>query len=573
MKNFRFSRPILIILGALVLALIGVASLLGVKSLHRTSTGSAEDTRLAAQAFNHPALDWHKCDNEEDSEEGLDCAELIVPLDYNDFNAGIVTLPVTRHRATDENARIGSLFTNPGGPANPATSETASYATDLGQEVQEKFDVIGIAPRGIEGDEKAECTLESDAIPHTDEAVFPLTDQEIQQHFAKDQAIQTACSNGPRILAHMSTADVARDMDQARKAVGDEKITYYGISYGTYLGATYAALFPQNMRALVVDGVVDPVGWATGLSKEQSAIEPVDERLSSGVGAQETLNAAISECEKMGLEGCSASSTIREDWNQLSELLQATSVRLPDGSLLRYDSLVSDVMGAMYSPTTIPKALEAISDIAADLVDEQEIPEVTERPENTTIRDLGTDRTVAAMENLTALSEGDDGENPAEVNDLLQTSDSAQTFDVGYPGVLCGESTNPTSDEAFVEADNRAIKTAPGFGQLWNWQSSVCTHWPVSSVGAYKGPFDIPTSVPVLIIGNEHDPATPYAGAVAYHEVLPTSRLVTVEGAFGHGALGISTCVDDIRTDYLVRGEVPKQDRVCTPDQELFAQE
>lgn len=460
----------------------------------------------AQQAYEHPTLNWHPCDAKDLADQGMECADFTVPLDYSNYDLGTLTLPVTRKPAENPDQKIGSLFTNPGGPGGEATIMPASFAQDLGPEVAQKFDIIGIAPRGIEGAEQAQC-LKQGADPDLDEAVFPMTDAEIQQHFAMDKAIQDACAHGPRILEHMTTADVARDMDLARQAVGDDKLTYYGISYGTYVGATYAAMFPNNIRALVVDGVVDPVGWATGRGPNQGSTETVDERLASGNGAKEAMIAAIGECQKAGSSRCAVADTVGDDWRNLTQFLRMGPVTLPDGEQLRYDTLHSMVMGTLYSPTTIPGMLQAVHELAEDLKAAQEVEgREIDRPAEASPRDAGGEQAIKAMKSLKELADKASEDNPAapdaigttsDTSDSKDNEDSDSAYDVKYPGVLCTGSANPTTEEAFIKTDDRAWGDTGGFGQLWNWQSSVCSHWPVKGSGVYTGPFNIPTSVPV----------------------------------------------------------------------------
>lgn len=575
-KSVRFSATLV---SALAL-ILGTTSTTVVAQAEPANADHTPEYAAASQALENPELNWSPCEDFASSQRGLECANFVVPLDYSNLDLGTLTLPVTRKPAGNQEERVGSLFTNPGGPGGEATKMTADFAELLGDEVHQKFDIIGIAPRGVEGEELAVCS--TDNVPDTDETVYPLTDDEMKQHFALDQSIQDACAKGPRILQHMSTADVARDMEQARKAVGDEKITYYGISYGTYVGATYAALFPNNIRALVVDGVVDPIGWSTGRGDEHKT-NPVDERLASGIAGKEALNAAIGECQKAGKDKCSVADTIMNDWLSLKQTLRMGPVVLKDGTELRYDTVFNNVLGAFYSPGTISGTLDVIHRLASDLAESKvedgaQNPGDSEaeetRPEKQEKRNLGGDESVEAYKTLKSLVEKASEENPALDSDgLFANEDKEDSYKVTYAGVMCSETLNPTTEEAFIAADERAWGNTGGIGQIWNWQSSVCAKWPVKASNAYQGPFNIPTSVPVMVVGNDHDPATPGLGAETYHRILPTSRLVTVKNGFGHGALGLSKCVDDVRTDYLVRGKVPERNVNCDPDKGLFDEE
>lgn len=501
----------------------------------------------ATKSFRDPVIDWTSCSSTED----LECADLEVPLDYSNFNLGTIRIPLTRRIAANQNEKVGSLFTNPGGPGGEATTTTTYFSQALGEEVHQKFDVIGIGPRGIEGKELAMCDVNFQSLPTLDERVFPLNQKEIQQHFSLDRAIQKSCAKGPRILSHMSTADVARDMNQARKALGDSKINYYGTSYGTYIGSTYAALFPNNVRALILDGVVDPTEWAKGSSKNDRNMT-VDERLGTGLAGKEALDAAINECEKAGVDKCATANTIRSDWDILKQNIHNKYDVSKGDYQIRPDEILSLLLNTLYSPETIPETLNIIHDLSTEIISEN----------NKSFIFKSNKKSYKRLKELSKISK--------EISGVDSRQENYEQYYVGYAAVLCSDSLNPSNEKAFINADTRAWAETDGFGQLWNWQTSVCSHWPIKASNVYRGPFNIPTSSPILIIGNEHDPATPYIAAKRYHQTLPTSRLLTVKNGFGHGSLGISQCVDKVRTEYLVQGTAPAKDTVCEPDNKLY---
>jgi pimeloyl-ACP methyl ester carboxylesterase len=208
----------------------------------------------SASAAQAAPLPWTACD------DGFECATAQVPLDYDQPAGAKIELALIRLPASDPTHRIGTLFTNPGGPGNSGVAfvreEARSVYTDA---VRARFDVVGFDPRGVGAGTPVHCG-EAPALP-----AFPVG-REQEQAFAAAQAdLGRRCRgrNGA-LLDHLSTANVARDMDILRAAVGDAKLTFIGHSYGSFLGATYANLFPQRVRAVALDGVLDPVAWMNG---------------------------------------------------------------------------------------------------------------------------------------------------------------------------------------------------------------------------------------------------------------------------------------------------------------------
>lgn len=545
------------------------------------SARAAEATPLAqAQAaLANPTITWTSCEGRLPVEmppfTTVQCGDLVVPLDYSDLSLGTLTLPVSKRPATDPSHRIGSLFTNPGGPAEPATLRAPLLAELLGPEVGARFDILGVAPRGIEGEELALCPLGTGGLPPVSFRVFPMTPTEISERFALDTAITTACSKGPRILRHMGTADVARDMDQARRAVGDDRLSYFGTSYGTFLGATYASLFPGRIRAMVLDSVIDPVAWATGRGSIQPSKQPVAERMYAGEASKEALASAIAECEKAGPAVCPPAATIRHDWADLKMMLRMQPYRLVDGTELHFDELINNVVNILYSPSDIPMMLQLIHQLDVDLNSPGTKP-VTDSTQDPVM--AGTTLSVGYVKKLdelgaqarTALHGSDLRLDEAMKTPAPEAAQENFVASVGFNAVMCSETAGPTTPQGYLDADDRAWGNASGFGQIWLWQQSVCAKWPVKASNAYAGPFTQPTSTPVLMMSNEHDPATPLIGAQKYHRILPGSRLVTVRNGFGHGVVGSSTCADRARTSYLLTGRAPWSDQYCTPDKPLF---
>jgi pimeloyl-ACP methyl ester carboxylesterase len=206
-----------------------------------------------------PELAWRSCGQEA---PGFECVTARVPLDYHRPRGATITLALTRLPATSPGTRIGSLFLNPGGPGGSGVDFVQGLGRELySAEVRARFDLVGFDPRGVARSTPLQC------FDTTEEAVavlapfpFPVTRQEERVWIRSDRAYASACARrGGPIMDHMSTANVARDMDLLRRAVGDQKTTFVGYSYGSAIGSTYANMFPDKVRAVVIDGVIDPV--------------------------------------------------------------------------------------------------------------------------------------------------------------------------------------------------------------------------------------------------------------------------------------------------------------------------
>jgi pimeloyl-ACP methyl ester carboxylesterase len=535
-KRHTLRRTVLAALVAVV-----AATLFTVAPAGATASPPASGTGSAAV----PRLHWGSCAAEGEGLEAFRCATAIVPLDYDRPKGKQITLALAKLPASDPGRRIGSLFLNPGGPGGSGIDFLFGAGPFLySDEVRARFDLVGFDPRGIIRSTPLRCFETFDeAVAGLPPFQFPVTREEERRWIRSDRAVARACAErGGPILNHMSTANVARDMDLLRRAVGDAKLTYAGYSYGSYLGSTYANLFPGKVRALVVDGVLDPVAWSTGRG-DQARTLPFSTRLRSAKGAYETLQEFLRLCDVGGPNCAFSQGNPKRRFDRLARRLLREPVEFTDpGSgetiLVTYAELIGTTLGVLYDPSVWPQWAEIL----------QQLDELTSP---------GT--TAVSLKGLRA-----------RLGAALQQEDYPN-FVEGFPGVACSETHNPSDVGAWPRAARAQDRRYPYFGRPWTWFSSICQPWPGWDRDHYDGPWNHATANPVLVVGNRFDPATPYHGAVTVDRLLPRSRLLTLAG-WGHTSLFASACIDAHVSTYLLTTRVPPRGTVCAPDVVPFAE-
>ncbi|WP_410627146.1 alpha/beta hydrolase [Amycolatopsis sp. cmx-8-4] len=462
---------------------------------------------LAPAAAASPAgIVWETCPA--GSPGGYDCGRLDVPLSYQDSSAGTVSVAIGRLPATDQAHKLGTIFYNPGGPGS-----SGRFAPALTPFLHTRYDIVGIDPRGVGASAKIHCFTDPSQLEVLQRALgtFPLTPAAEQQQIADTQTVTDLCEQNAGPLAnHLSTGTIARDLDRLRAAFGESKLRYYGKSYGTYIGETYANLFPGRVGTLALDAVDDPSRWATGAG-------PMSYRLAGYVDGPRALQSFLDAC------------AARCDFDY-SAILD----RLAAGRITVTDTAGRQVVVTYQS---------AIAQIHNYLTDAQAAPQLAAY-----LRALADPASPAP-----AVPGG-----PPDVDSML-----------GGGATLCSDAANPRDPAVWAGYARAADRVGRGFGPYDVYKTLPCATWDVADPGRYTGPWNRPTAPILLLANRQGDLETPYDGAQRTEKLLANARLLTLD-TYGHGSRGKSACVDKSLDAYFLTGTVPARGTICAPDQGPF---
>ncbi len=502
--------PVLaVVVVALLCALVVVVAQRGDDPTAEAPTGTGESGPAGLERFYSQQPEWDDCD------DGNLCTWVEVPLDYEQPDGETLRLRVLDVPATGE--AEGRIVVNPGGPGGSGVDFATQIASAFGDDVRERYDVVGVDPRGVGASEPAVDCLDDagmDAWIATD--ATPDDDAEREALDAANRTFGEGCVQRSGELAdHVTTEEAARDLDVVRAVLGDETLSYYGASYGTQLGATYADLFPDKVGRLVLDGAVDP------------ALPPVEGAAGQNQGFQRALTAYLEDCTSG--DECPLGDDVdaaQQELGDLVEALDADPIRVGDRELTQTQAIYG-VAVTLYDRASWPyltQALDALRQGRGDVL--------------LMLSDLYFER-------------GADGS---------YASNSQEAF----TAISCLDATGaaPLSDDEVVAATQRFRDVSPVFGDFFAAGLNSCQDWPATT----DTPQQPPTATgadPILVIGTTRDPATPYEWAESLAEQLDSGVLLTREGD-GHTALASGNgCITDAVAAYYLDGDVPGDGTVC----------
>ena len=440
----------------------------------------------------------------------LQCASLQVPLDYSHPDGRKITLALSRVPATaPADQRQGVLLVNPGGPGGPGRSLAATVAQGLNPAVRSEYDIIGFDTRGT-GASVPALQCEPSFFSRARPDYIPTTAAEEQENINRAKTYAADCEKKYGwLLPYMTTENIARDMDSIRAALGQRQISYFAYSYGTYIGQVYATLFPHQVRRMVLDSTVDPAGaWWTDNIEQDYAFQ----------GRQDAFYAWVARYDNVYHLGSTAAQ-VRRNWYQARADLAAHPALSSSGQpLVGPDEWDDTFVAGGYSNGFWPGLAAAFASY------------------------LNRHSTSALVSQYG--QEGVQSENEFAV----------------YLAVECSDVNWPRSWATWNSATAVVDKTAPFYAWGNAWFNAACAFWPVK--GPAK-PLQIKgAGLPgILMLQGTLDPATPYAGAQVAHRLLPSARMVVVEGGGNHGqslSAPPNTCVDNYLNQYLATGALPQ---------------
>lgn len=476
-----------------------------------SASPSATSSEQALAAYYDQRVRWEACGGK------FDCTKVKVPLDYSDPGGDSIELDVVRLKTTRP---TGSLLLNPGGPGGSGV-EYARYARSvLTPEVIKAYDIIGFDPRGVVGSDPVECVSDKklDALIAADGT--PDSPEEVAEVEAVSAAMGKGCAaKSPKIAANMGTEAAARDMDIIRSVVGDEKLNYLGKSYGTFLGAEYAEIFPERVGRMVLDGVLP------------SSLNSDEITFGQAKAFDVALRRFVEDC--LPREDCPVSGTVDEGVQQIADFLKS--------------------------------------------LDANPIPGVGDRDLNEA---LGTYAVLSYLYfppsdweylryGLAAALEGDGSVLMQMMDERLQRNSDgtfANNGNEAFYAVSCLDRPALGGADHSADMAQKWAAEAPVFGPYLAWGNLPCWQWPLGQDDVSAAPITAKGSAPILVVSTKYDPATPYEWGVQVAKELDNSALLTYD-ADGHTAyVSGSKCVDNVVDDYLLDGTLPADGVVCKPD-------
>jgi len=494
-----------------------VVPFLGNDGQHNQSSGPtqtqaplpAPSGQESLSRFYSQRLHWSPCSD-------FQCAQLTVPIDYSKPDGETIKIAVLKAPARGS-ASKGALVVNPGGPGGSGVDYAAAADNIVSPAVRKSYDIVGFDPRGVGRSSPIRCLDDRELDSFLGADPTPDTPAEEQGFVtsAKDFAAKCEQNGGP-LLGHVSTIEAAKDMDVLRAALGEKKLNYLGKSYGTFLGATYADLFPQLVGQFVLDGVVAPDLTSSQVNAGQA------------VGFETATRAYVKNCIDSG--NCPLGGTVDEGMSRLRAFLKqldAHPLPIRDAHVKQltegWGSL--GIAAAMYDQGSWSTLTDALS--------------AAFRGDGNPLMDL-------------ANSYAERNSNGSYQGNLMQVIYAVNCLD-----------RSDSKDVSHYENEAKAIAgKAPTWGSFLAWSSVPCGYWPVPPNNAPKR-ITAAGSGPIVVIGTTRDPATPYAWSVDLAGELQNGHLVTFNGD-GHTAyMRANSCLNNSVDAYLLKGTVPASGLRC----------
>ena len=509
---------------AAALAGVCAVTLAGVGTLTARSATAAEPPTTRARGAVGATIDWKPCG----PPRGLQCARIRVPLDWDRPNGRTIGLALVRHLASKPAQRVGTLFINPGGPGDTGVGLVSGDPEGVDAIGGGRFDVVSWDPRGTNASTPVRCFRNEQAEARFwAGASFPTTRAEGQRTQRRAAALARHCGEvSGWLLPHISTADTARDMDHLRRLVGEKRLTYVGLSYGSYLGQTYANMFPDRVRAMLLNAIVDPVRYS----------KSAEERVAMwSAAADEVFDRFLALCEGAGPQRCALAGgeqSPAQRWERLVARIERAPIPAPGadppGDLSHGDLLISQ-----FQPMRAPRSW----------------------PDNATELRAALGGDASALETTAGFFVSPTGWSAGTTSAAIQ----------------CADGPAREAPQAWPQVFRRQQRISPLSGTIhYAWEWAPCASWPVRGEDTYRGPWNASTPNPILLINQRFDPNSFYGNAVRAQRLLGNAVLLTHEG-YGHLYFqNPSQCVEDAMVGYLTELTTPPNGTVCQSDQQPF---
>ncbi|MFI0453807.1 alpha/beta hydrolase [Actinomadura sp. 6N118] len=471
----------------------------------------------ALKQFYTQKINWKDCG------QGFQCGTMKVPLDYSKPGGEKIDIAVNRLRASDK--RQGSVLLNPGGPGGSGLDAATSSGPTMDRQLRERFDIVGFDPRGIGKSTPVSCPSASTddgttagTTSGTSTTVATGTDVQLdtETQLALQDARLTAAAcqkTSARLLPHVGTVNAARDMDVLRAVLGDRRLNYVGWSYGSDLGAMYADMFPDRLRAMVLDGATD---------RSKGFLQ---RRVAQAKAHEVALRAFVADCLKAADCPLKSAGTVEAGVKRITELRQSADLNplsntTTDGTSLDGTAVTGALGSALYNKASWPSLRAALTSA------------ITNR-------------------DGTALYE------------FILTSPEADLGIGQFEAVTCADYPRVDRATALQAAEN-AKRETPNFADLVKTSWTMCESWAAPAAKQIPVP-RAKGSAPILVVGTANDPATPYEASKTLVKHLDNARLMSYDGS-GHTAYlaAGSNCINDRVHRYLIEAKLPKEGIHCS---------
>jgi len=511
-NNRRSARLVIVIASVAVVSLLlaGCVSWFRPATSSTTSTPVKETVAADLKSFYSQTLTWKTCSG------AFQCTNVTAPMDWKNPSKASIKLALIRK--VSSGTKLGSLLVNPGGPGASGydfVRDSLSYAVDA--TLQKNYDIVGFDPRGVGHSSAVSCGGAS-VLDTFNYSIVPGTfgsDAWIASLEQENAAFGANCAKNTGALLHyVDTVSAARDLDLMRAVLGDKKLNYLGYSYGTFLGATYAELYPKKTGRLVLDGALDPATTEFQVTDVQAK------------GFESAFRAYLKSC--IGTSGCPFTGTVDEamtETRKILDRLQASPLQNSDGRELGANTMFTAIILPLYNKDNWSYLKTLFTEVLAG-------------------------KTTSAF--LLADS----------YNDRTQSGTYSSNSTEAFVSINCLDYVSNDSVGQMRQEAAQLTADAPTFGPQMAYGGTSCAKWPYQSTRE-RGPIAAAGSGDIMVVGTTNDPATPYVWAQNLSKELQNGHLITYHGE-GHTAYNKSnSCVNNAVDGYFVKGTVPSKDPEC----------